>query len=428
MNLYKHIFKSSMALHMLRVGILLLLLSCTSSASRTETSSSEAQKETSHNSTIPEISKDIDTKTGKAEIQENPVLNNDIIFDTSKKIVLSLGDEDSQNARVLYTYYGEDQKPVLVRTNNKSYSQTIYDYETKSLIDTHYWRGDSISGNLVVSNGIDTIFSFTDGSRSHFSSKIGGNYYKKRLPITVKPGRIEQRPSNIKPFSLINGKWYFTCSRLGEYPEEMKSGKDRLPLFELDTDMIHCRYFGEYPELYAHNNMGTVSAHWAPYMCSPSDNRRVIVGFTATPDMYVYDPSTDQAKWVTAKSRYVDSIPLPLTAKGRDYFSDSESYYEFAQYSHYGQIIYDRWRDVYYRFVGLGLNNRKLKYHPFIEDDKAFVIMVLDKSLNVIDEQFIGDKYIMYIYFITPEGLFIQNKGSNKKRITYNCFKLINSK
>lgn len=352
----------------------------------------------------------------------------DDIFDTLQSFTLPILKIESDQSRMFYTYYGEKHQPVLVRTNQRSATQTIYDYATKKLIDTHYWKNDSITGLRPISVGIDTIFSFMDGSGSYVSCRIGDRYYKESIPMRPIPGRIEQKPASYQPYVIVNDKWYFVCSRLGEYPEGMKSGKERFPLLELEKDMSHYRHFGEYPELYAHNNMGTTSQHWTPKISRSSDNQHVIVGFSATPDIYIYEPSTDQGRWVTAKSAYVDSIPLPFTSLDRNYFVQSESYYEFAQHSHYDQIIYDQWRNVYYRFVGLGLNDRSIEYRPFIFNLKKFVIMVMDTSFNVIGEQPIGDGYNMYHYFVTPDGLFIESKDSNETKATFTCFKLKDNK
>ena len=46
------------------------------------------------------------------------------------------------------------------------------------------------------------------------------------------PGRIEQKPNSYQPYVIVNDKWYFVCSRLGEYPEGMKSGKERFPQYD----------------------------------------------------------------------------------------------------------------------------------------------------------------------------------------------------
>ncbi len=75
----------------------------------------------------------------------------------------------------------------------------------------------------------------------------------------------------------------------------------------------------------------------------------------------------------------------------------------------YGKIVYDKYRNVFYRFF--------LLEHIFNEGEtifeaarfkKQFSIIVLDKDLNVIGETlFPENTYISYMHFVAPEGLYI---------------------
>ena len=120
---------------------------------------------------------------------------------------------------------------------------------------------------------------------------------------------------------------------------------------------------------------------------------------------------------------YADTIPLPLTEKGRDYFIESDSYYYYAQYSHYGPISYDPWKKIYYRFVGIGLNDWDLEPSPRLQTQKKWSVMVFDTSFRKLGEQYLGDAYHVDYHFVSPDGLFILNKGKNEDVAEYTLFK-----
>ena len=53
------------------------------------------------------------------------------------------------------------------------------------------------------------------------------------VTVVVEEHHIEQYPRCFPEGAIfMNGKWYFSCYRLGEYPELMDKGKDRLPVLE----------------------------------------------------------------------------------------------------------------------------------------------------------------------------------------------------
>ena len=99
-----------------------------------------------------------------------------------------------------------------------------------------------------------------------------------------------------------------------------------------------------------------------------------------------------------------------------------DALYNTVTYSSFTEIIYDKYRNVYYRF-----------FYPGIEIDKTddnlaskanhfekMSILILDEKLNKIGETFFDNKLRFYSNFITKEGLFVcsnlpQEKSENIK-------------
>ena len=190
---------------------------------------------------------------------------------------------------------------------------------------------------------------------------------------------------------------------------------------EFDSNNNRGRFVGEYPDVYAHNNMGTLN-YWVPDLCREKNDGEVLVGFKASSEMLVYSPTTGESRFESVKSVYADTIPLPLTEKGRDYFIESDSYYYYAQYSHYGPISYDPWKKIYYRFVGIGLNDWELEPSPQLQNRKKWSVMVFDASFRKLGEQYLGDAYRVLAHFVSPDGLYLLNKGKEKGVAEYTLF------
>lgn len=320
-------------------------------------------------------------------------------------------------------YYERNGNSYLVQGNENQRTISVYDYQSGKKTSESSFEG--ANGEFFAYNA-DTAFVISNRNHSTIYFWNKGTTIDLKVPVKVRAGQVEQFPRCTLDGGVnIGGKWYFSCFRLGEYPNEMQSGKDRFPLLEVDLERGSSRFLGEYPNLYAQNNMGTLN-YWVPNLCSERIGDKLLIGFKASPDMLLLNPSSGESHFVSVKSIYADTIPLPLTAKGRDYLSDDESYYNFAQYSHYDAICYDRWRKIYYRFVGIGLNDWTLAPSPLLQTKKKWSVMVFDEAFHKLGEQYLGDAYQIDQHFVSPEGLYIQKKTENDSVAVYTLFEYIN--
>ena len=353
----------------------------------------------------------------KEETQADVRTDSILTMGGTKKLYMDAGDNLSQD----HVSYGEaDGKACLIRGNGREKTIEVYDYASGEKLSEV--EVGNIDGEFFAYSSDTAFVVERSKGKATVSAWTQGNMATRHIPVRVRKGHIEQFPGCQTDGAIpMDGKWYFPCYRIGEYPEEMKSGKDRFPLMELDLTKKDYRFVGAYPEIYASNNMGTLN-YWVPYLCRGKSNGEIVVGFKASPEMLVYSPATGECRFESVKSVYADTIPLPLTAKGRDYFVESDSYYYYAQYSHYGPISYDPWKKIYYRFVGIGLNDWELEPSPQLQNRKKWSVMVFDASFRKLGEQYLGDAYRVLAHFVSPDGLYLLNKGKEKGVAEYTLF------
>lgn len=320
-------------------------------------------------------------------------------------------------------YYEGGSKSYLVQGNESQKMIRVYDYTSGKKLQTV--DVDMRDGEFFAYN-LDTAFVISKGkSNVRILTWNKGEKATITVSVTVKKHQVEQYPRcRLNGASFAGGKWFFPCYRIGEYPAEMMTGKERFPLLAVDLETNSYEYVGAYPEVYASNNMGTLN-YWVPEICRGLNNGSVVVGFRASSEIMIYSPETKEMRFESVKSVYADTIPLPLTEKGRNYFNEQDSYYYYAQYSHYGAMSYDPWKKVYYRFVGIGLNDWDLKPSPYLQEQKKWSVMVFDTNFRKLGEQYLGDLYNVNYHFVSPDGLFVLNNDKNEDVANYTLLKYI---
>lgn len=134
-------------------------------------------------------------------------------------------------------------------------------------------------------------------------------------------------------------------------------------------------------------------------------NDSLIISFSTDPYILILNRSTNQISRIVSKSSFQKSGMEPLDKK---YIQDINKRVEHLAVSPlYMKMIYDKYRNVYYRFF---LREQKLKnndgtYNQF--GDKELVIMVLDNRFNLMTEINLGKGYLWHYSFVGKDGLYI---------------------
>ena len=151
---------------------------------------------------------------------------------------------------------------------------------------------------------------------------------------------------------------------------------------------------------------------------------RLVCSFTGYDSIMVTD-DLKQVHWYNGKSRYLKKMhPRVYDADGLNWLRES------LESPSYHNIMYDKYRDVYYRIVR---HPYELKANESPYDDpngREFSVIIFDKDFNIIGEtKFPGNKYFYKMSFVGRDGLYISennlaNPEFDEDKLVFACFAL----
>ena len=152
------------------------------------------------------------------------------------------------------------------------------------------------------------------------------------------------------------------------------------------------------------------SADYGNYMGDLSysmtyDGENFIYSFFCEDELYKVNPTDASVEKIPAASQYLS--PITFKRIPDDFSQKLKATCEMASYKN---ILYDKYRKVYYRFAcpETALEDN-LNYMQILHNGKKeFSIIILDEDLNIIGEtKFPPFTYVPHICFIREDGLYI---------------------
>ena len=136
------------------------------------------------------------------------------------------------------------------------------------------------------------------------------------------------------------------------------------------------------------------------------DGENFIYSFSCEDELYKVNPSTASIEKIPAASQYLS----PITAQKKRPDDFQQAVKASCEMSSYRNILYDKYRKVYYRFafpeteLEENLNHMQILHNG----KKEFSIIILDEDLNIVGEtKFPPFTYVPHICFIREDGLYI---------------------
>lgn len=187
----------------------------------------------------------------------------------------------------------------------------------------------------------------------------------------------------------------------------------------------------KHPKLITKDDIGTAAAAGAEFS-SCFNGKTFVYAFAFEEVVRQTTPEHNAVNTSVAKSRYIDKIEVIQ-------FKNQEFDYVLRQsceHASYGSIVYDKYRNVYYRiaFPGTQLEPNEDYLGIYRFGRKRFSIMILDEDLQPIGETLFPDyTYNPNLYLLLPDGLYlstshIKNPKYSDDELRFERIELVKSK
>ncbi|WP_041779163.1 DUF4221 family protein [Belliella baltica] len=204
------------------------------------------------------------------------------------------------------------------------------------------------------------------------------------------------------PTIYENGKLYFSDLTLNGFLNSVESMESFRPAIEVDLieNKVTLIEKIKVPDFYKEK---TWQAYWGNFSRIKNDDLW-IYSWKAMDSLLIFDENMNLLKSVNAKSEFAK----PLNTSSGDQTVEVQFQESITQTS-YTSILYDPYREVYYRFVLIGraLDDSYLEdQFPTLKND--FSIIVLDKDFNILTEKRFPSKiHYPYKSFVGKKGLYL---------------------
>ncbi len=212
----------------------------------------------------------------------------------------------------------------------------------------------------------------------------------------------------IAPIIKTNNNIIFFGNIAGEYLDENKDNRKVIGAYNLKSGIVN--YFGSYPDVYK-KNWGGGLFRWVYADYNPK-NKKVVISFPASHYLDVYNiDNLSHIETYFAGSKYVKSTKYLNKNKILPIESELKIKH-FAETPSYSKIIYDPYRDLYYRVV-----EKATQYEGIIGWTKEISIIILNNVFERVGETFIGKTLSnnRYTIYVDEEGLKIPMISSEEE-------------
>lgn len=352
----------------------------------------------------------------------SPSYNYNLVSDNNV-ISFSL-DSTTANVSPFLTYYHDkrDERQLLVSFNSFLNELQFYDFAEKKLIfkipiDMNGTKG---IGPLIACtvHSLDSIYVFPSQDESFYRLDDKNQIFEK-INYQSLEGYTNLRPSaqffSSIPF-LKNDKLYAKVLFQTNFRTVTNSQLSKVHLgYEIDliTGQINpMEHF--YPD-YFKDGM----KHF-DFSASYTDEK-FVYSFFGEHSLYSSPSPNIELAQYDAKSRYLKN-EIPLFPAGGDRLARGQY---MSTSDHYGNIIYDSYREVYYRFCYPAIELKQLQeIVDNIQNPRRFSIQIFDENLNIIGETLFENnvKYLPKNVFVGKEGLYMSINHSGNEKVKEDAF------
>lgn len=346
---------------------------------------------------------------------------------SSKSLIIPI-DSLTVNRSTQLVHY-QDSKDWLFNLNMSTNEKQMYDLKDKSL---HKRLKFPVEGNNGVGrifsfhiHNLDSIFLFQQFSTDIYLTDTSQSIKNK---ITVQVPEMHTPPFVhstyfSSPVVVIDDALVVKTRPADDYKEITNDVLSKrhltysINLNKGETELLNHKY----PNDYLEDGYKLFDFSFAKGL------DKWVYSFHSDHNLYYSDSMQAGLTAAFSKSKYINGF------QSIDVFGSREQHYKYyASAANYKSILYDKFKNVYYRFcypeIEVSSEEEIMKYR-FLP--KLFSILILDSELNVIGETlFDKDKFLSDNAFITEEGIYLSknhpdNPELKEDYLSFALFELI---
>jgi len=368
-------------------------------------------------------------RNSRDEIIQNTTSYNYELVGNEKTLSYLIDDETKYRFSALFVYTDKSGREYLTFYNT-FFQILFYDLNTRDFLFKIQLEQEGPNG-IVAPGGFyiedfDNIF--VTSSTTPFLYKIdstGVLLQKIKYGFTESGYFIIQQRSitfDYNPLVFINSRLY-----LSQHPWQ-GSAVSKTPLcVVIDTvNQINYELPCMFPRLINDNELFTLSSE-STIFSRIFNGKEFVYSFFYDENIHVIDIDHTKVRKYKIKSKYISSITMEKRPENRNEYN-KQVYGDAA----YGNLIYDQYRNIYYRFANpkVELDNGPDYAELVVHGRKKFSIMILDENFNIIGETLFPEWiYSPTVLFVHRDGLYISNNhpmnpAFNEDILSFQCFEV----
>jgi hypothetical protein len=355
------------------------------------------------------------------------------LVETEKRLTFELDRETTYNFYYAWVFTEKDGHEYFSFLNYYSNQILFYDFNTQKFLFKTELPREGPNGVFPIMgyyvHGFDQMYiaalSFEGLIQIDTAARI-----VKKLPYGETPDGYPVNnsfwPSSSKPYKppvFIGNKLYIT-----QKPHDSRTAAIERPIAAvLDTAMHIVEKFPfTFQKMLTEKHFQKEAGGKLDFS-REFDGKRFIYSFYGNEDIFVASIDHQSVERRIVKSQYIDKIVFETILS--DPHAGTRQELEIAKY---GDLLYDPYRDVYYRFAypKTELDPNKSYFKKALFGRKKFSVIILDNDLNIIGETLFPEGiYNSHVYFVHRDGLYISRdyqigEDQSDDFLNYTCFEL----
>lgn len=338
------------------------------------------------------------------------------LIETSDEISFDLDDNTTLLIKALFLYTENNNKEYLTFQNDKEPEILFYDIKTQAFIK-------KISLETEGNNGVGkTLGYYIKNMNEIYLTSL---YFPHIIKINGKGEiikKIDLKKSTNQPITEFQsmsfcyrplffiGNNLYIPQFINKEIKEKNNFIENSPLsITLDTTNMHIEHSDfKFPPILSTKEYYTQALGVEYNYSRCFDGEKIIYSFGYDENIYITSIENKLTTKKPIKSKYIKKLPA---LKNRPE-NIQEGIKKMNEIPLYGNLIYDKYQNIYYRicYPETEIDKKENMADIWQFGRKIFSIIILDKDLNIIGEKLFPEyTYISTLTFIREDGLYICN-------------------